>query len=57
MQETPNGFFYLCLPEDTLIVCKQVAEKTGQSVGEVIADAIVLSAKTHGVLGIEKSKP
>lgn len=49
-QETPNGFFYITLPDETLSICKEIGNKTGQSVGEVIADSIQLRAKQVGVI-------
>ena len=48
-QETPNGFFYICLPDETLSVCKEIAKKTGMSVGDVISQAVREQAEKYKV--------
>jgi len=38
--DTRNGFYYICLPEVTLNMVKEIAEKNGCSVADAISIAI-----------------
>jgi hypothetical protein len=48
-QETPNGFFYTVLSEPALVMCNEIKKITGQSVPEIISQAIKEYAERHGV--------
>ena len=53
MNETLNGFFYICLPESTLALVKELAAKTQRddgspaTIGDVIAEALQDYAIKH----------
>lgn len=40
MQQTANGFFYICLGDETLEACQKMAKRFDCSIGEVIAESI-----------------
>lgn len=51
-QETLNGFFYTVLSEPALVMCKETQKITGQTVPEIISQAIKEYAERHGVKNV-----
>ena len=48
-KNTINGYYYLCLPEFTYSICKEIETKTNLPVVEVISEAIKEYATKYGV--------
>ena len=46
---TINGYYYLCLPEFTYTICKEIEKKTNLPVVDIISEAIKEYAEKHGV--------